>query len=43
VQPEPPARLHWRELRDLEVELGALACKGDELTLVKRGVGTMAR
>jgi hypothetical protein len=39
VQPEPPAQLHWRELRDLEVDLGALACKGGELTLVKRGAG----
>ena len=39
VQPEPPAQLHWRELRDLEVELAALACRAGELTLVKRGTG----
>jgi hypothetical protein len=39
VQPEPPAELHWRELRELEVELAALACKTGELTLVKRGAG----
>src|SRR5439155_11257415 len=35
----PPARLHWRELRDLEVDLAALACREGELTLVKRGTG----
>ena len=39
VQPEPPAQLHWRGLRDLEVELEALACSGGGLVLVKRGSG----
>jgi NAD(P)-dependent dehydrogenase (short-subunit alcohol dehydrogenase family) len=39
VQPEPPAELHWRELLDLEVDLGALACKAEELKVVKRGAG----
>jgi NAD(P)-dependent dehydrogenase (short-subunit alcohol dehydrogenase family) len=39
LQPEPPAQLHWRGLRDLEVELEALACSGGELVLVKRGAG----
>jgi hypothetical protein len=39
VQPEPPAQLHWRELRNLEVDLDALATKGGELTFVKRGTG----
>ena len=39
VQPEPPAQLHWRGLRDLEVELEALAYSGGGLVLVKRGSG----
>jgi hypothetical protein len=39
VQPEPPARLHWRELRNLEVELGELSTQGGALTIVKRGAG----
>ena len=39
VQPEPPAQLHWRGLRDLKVELEALACRDGELVLVKRGAG----
>jgi NAD(P)-dependent dehydrogenase (short-subunit alcohol dehydrogenase family) len=39
VQPEPPAQLHWRGLRDLEVELEALAFRDGELVLVKRGAG----
>ena len=39
VQPEPPAQLHWRGLRDLEVALEALACSGGGLVLVKRGSG----
>jgi hypothetical protein len=39
VQPEPPLQLHWRELRGLELDLGALACRAGELTLVKRGTG----
>ena len=39
VQPEPPAQLHWLGLRDLKVELEALACRDGELVLVKRGAG----
>ena len=39
IQPEPPAQLHWRGLRDLEVELEALACRDGELVLLKRGAG----
>jgi NAD(P)-dependent dehydrogenase (short-subunit alcohol dehydrogenase family) len=40
VQPEPPAQLLWHEVRDAEGDLRALALDGDELTIVKRGVGT---
>ncbi len=39
VQPEPPAQLHWRELRNLEVDLAALAADGGELAFTKRGAG----
>jgi NAD(P)-dependent dehydrogenase (short-subunit alcohol dehydrogenase family) len=39
VQPEPPAQLHWRELRNLDVDLGTLATHDGELTFVKRGTG----
>jgi NAD(P)-dependent dehydrogenase (short-subunit alcohol dehydrogenase family) len=42
VQPEPPAQLHWQELRNLEVDLDALASRDGELTFVKRGTGRWA-
>ena len=38
VQPEPPAQLRWRELRNLRVDLPALAGSG-ALTFVKRAAG----
>jgi NAD(P)-dependent dehydrogenase (short-subunit alcohol dehydrogenase family) len=39
VQPEPPAQLHWRELRNLHVDLDALSSRAGALTFVKRGTG----
>ena len=40
VQPEPPAQLHWRELRDLDVNLAALASRDGALTIRKRGTSS---
>jgi NAD(P)-dependent dehydrogenase (short-subunit alcohol dehydrogenase family) len=39
VQPEPPAQLQWRELRELHVDLNALPAPTGVLTFVKRGRG----
>lgn len=39
VQPEPPAQLHWRELRNLWVDLAGLSSDAGPLTFVKRGAG----